>query len=137
MSEARERMLEHLDFERQAPDVQRDRTRRQARATCDAASQTLLLSSTVQKLGAQAFTLDARVEAAIERVIGGDRNDARGHAEAKERLRAAHAEVADLLAQLRAALADRSRPASDIAALCASLERAHEELEQTIEEPAG
>ena len=130
-------MLDRLDFERQAADVQRDRTRRQARATCDAASQTLLLSSTVQKLGAQAFTLDARVEAAIERVMGGDRDGARGRAEATGRLRAAHAEVADLLAQLRAVLADRDRPASDTAALCASLERAQEQLEQAIEEPAG
>jgi hypothetical protein len=126
-------MVQRLSHEKDPPAVQRDRARRKAEAACDSARQVLILSRTVSRLGERAFTMDARLDAAVERVMGGDRDPSRGTKAAKK-LRTAHAEAATLLAQLKEAL--DTAPADVLTRLSKQLAAALQLLEEAIEERA-
>jgi hypothetical protein len=128
---ARDQMIQRLSHEKEPPAVQRDRARRHASAVCDSASQVLLLSRTIQRLGAgRAFTTDAKIDSAIQRVMGGRQDPTRGGRAAKKQ-RAAHAEATELLAQLKGAL--DVAPVDALNELSSNLGAALETLEQAIE----
>lgn len=133
MSAARDRMLDRFDDARQPPAVQRDRARRRARAACDSADQALLLSRTVQRLGSRAFTMDARIDAVVERVMGGERHNPTRAAKAVRQLKDAHDTAMNHLAQLRAALNAREQSADFLMQLVAHLEGAVTRLNEAIE----
>lgn len=129
---ARDRMIQALADAKDPPSVQRERALRTARAAISSAKQHLLLSRTVQRLGERAFTLDVRLDAAVERVMGGERFDPTRAGKAAKRLRAAHAEAAGLLAQLQEAL--EAAPADVLTRMSAQLRTALQALETAIEE---
>jgi hypothetical protein len=137
MTTAREKMLAHYRDMAATPAERRVRAqkdaRRHAEDMADSASQVLLLSRTVQRLGEKAFTLDARIDAAVQRVMGGERLDPARGAKAARKLRAAHDEAAELLTQLKDALAGDTSPAA-ITSLNERLNVALHRLEQAIEE---
>lgn len=128
---ARDRMIQSLSDAKASPTVQRERARRAARAAISSARQQLLLSRTVQRHGDHAFTLDARLDAAVERVMGGQRHDPTRAGKAAKRLRSAHAEASALLAQLQQVL--DAAPAEVLDRMTGALRTALEALEEAIE----
>jgi hypothetical protein len=127
-------MIQRLSQEKDPPSVQRDRARRHALATCDSARQVLLLSNTVQRLGGRAFSVDARIDAAVERVMGGERFDPTRAGKAARRLSLAHTAAAAALAQLQELL--ETAPADALLALTEQLSAALSRVEEAIEERA-